>query len=141
MAEIYKTALSAEFMEIKLPKYDGTLFGMGDFSEGMAAVSTSDKGSRQSKYGFIDKAGNEVVTPEFVSAGDFSEGFAAVSVETKKGEKTGLIDKAGRMAVPPIYDYIGRLTDGMARFCIKENGELEWDFPINKWGFIKMKHI
>ena len=44
------------------------------------------------KYGFVDKAGKEVIPPAYEDAFDFSEGFAAV----KLNGKWGFIDKTGK---------------------------------------------
>ena len=61
------------------------------FKEGMSCVLSNGG------FGFIDKAGREVVRPQYGWANDFSEGFAAVQLKTAisnygKG-KWGFIDK------------------------------------------------
>jgi len=49
--------------------------GMG-FKEGLAVVSTV--GGRHIKFGYIDKFGNEVITPKYDAVRDFSCGLAVV---------------------------------------------------------------
>ncbi len=61
-----------------------------DFSEGLAAVEIDDK------WGFIDRSGTIVVSPQYDSAMDFSEGLAAVSVN----DKWGFIDQSGTIVIP-----------------------------------------
>lgn len=135
MAKIRDAAQMADFTEIVLPKYDGH-FAVEDFSEGLAAVNSSKTDSGERKYGFIDKTGSEIISPEFISAGNYTEGFASVCVKTPNGKKTVLIDKAGRIVVPPKYDYIGEFTNGMARFYINKEGLFGNGYETI-WGFIK----
>ena len=92
-----------------------------DFSEDMARVK------KDNKWGFINKAGKEVVAPTYSQAEDFADGMACVTdVKTKK---YGYIDAGGNLAVPCVYTtYTGdkkHFSDGMAR--IRKN---------NKYGFI-----
>lgn len=61
-----------------------------DFSEGYACVRYGGEAgdglaSEESRYGFIDMAGNEVVPCIFQYAGSFSEGMAAVHLDGKWG--------------------------------------------------------
>src|SRR5262249_43054146 len=53
-----------------------------NFSEGLCAVRIGNK------WGYIDKTGKVVISPQFDSAGIFSEGLACV----RKGRKVGYID-------------------------------------------------
>jgi hypothetical protein len=66
-----------------------------NFSEGLCAVRIGDK------WGYIDKTGAVVITPQFDSAGIFSEGLACV----RKGRKVGYIDKTGKLAIPMKFDW------------------------------------
>ena len=52
------------------------------------------------KYGFMDRSGKTVITPQFDSAGAFSEGLASVRV----GNKWGYIDTKGVVAITPQFD-------------------------------------
>ena len=49
------------------------------FSQGLARVMVGDK------LGYINKAGNLVIKPQFLKARDFSEGLAAVYVSSNSG--------------------------------------------------------
>ena len=66
------------------------------------------------KYGFMDRAGKVVITPQFDDTGRFSEGLAAVRV----GTKWGFINKKGVVAITPQFDFAepfryGRTKVGM----------------------------
>jgi hypothetical protein len=63
-------------------KYDNVM----NFDEGLAAVKLN------SKWGFIDKTGREVIPRKYDEAHDFSEGLAAV----KQNSKWGFIDNTGK---------------------------------------------
>lgn len=41
------------------------------------------------KFGYVDKTGNVVITPQFFVAQDFPEGLAAVRVEETRDSKYG----------------------------------------------------
>lgn len=75
------------------------------FSDGLAAVYVENKG-----WGFIDKAGQEVIKPQFQEAGNFSEGLASAQI---KG-KWGFIDKTGRVVIEPQYDAVNSFSEGIA---------------------------
>jgi len=68
----------------------------GDFSEGLALVSTC----RQSR--FIDHDGKTVIAIPYDDADllPFSDGLAAISVLDDKGLHRGYIDKGGRLVRP-----------------------------------------
>ncbi|MHC4592358.1 MAG: WG repeat-containing protein, partial [Planctomycetota bacterium] len=102
----------------------------GRFSEGLAWVQIG-KGSRRGKrlsdvlvgpvapstgegagpagrfvaggprYGYIDKTGQVVIEPRFMSAGDFSEGLANVKIRGRYG----YIDKTGEVVIKPDYHW------------------------------------
>ena len=76
----------------------------GDFSEGVAAVMTSDG------YGYIDHSGAWAITPRFEWAGEFSEGLAQFLVDTL----SGYIDHAGNTRIEPKYAYGGQFHEGLA---------------------------
>src|ERR1035441_6437514 len=52
------------------------------------------------KYGFMDRSGKTVVTPQFDGAGGFSEGLAQVRV----GTKSGYINTKGVLVITPQFD-------------------------------------
>lgn len=75
-----------------------------DFSDGLAGVKIDGK------WGFIDKAGNMVISPKFDHAEKFSEGVAAVSLECR----WGYIDKAGSFVIKPQFRYASEFSQGLA---------------------------
>jgi hypothetical protein len=73
-------------------------------------------------YGFIDKAGKEVIPCSLALARDFHEGRAAAM----KDGLWGFIDKTGAWVLKPAYATLGDLRDGRA--CFKADS--------GKYGFI-----
>ncbi|WP_186774270.1 WG repeat-containing protein [Chitinophaga pinensis] len=59
------------------------------------------------RTGYIDRDGNTVIAPTFVTAGDFSEGLAAA----RSGGYYGYIDKTGKFVIPPSYDFATEFSD------------------------------
>ena len=121
------------------------------FSEGLAPVE------KYGKWGFIDKACNEVLPFNYEQARGFKEGFAHV----RKDGKWGLINKAGHEITPFIYDAAFGFENGLAAmgyygkrgFLDKEGEEaipfvydMAWGFTEglsavkkdDKWGYIDM---
>jgi hypothetical protein len=63
------------------------------------------------KYGYIDRAGKIIVSPDYDQADFvFSEGFAAVM----KGEKSGFIDSTGKHAIKLEFDSVRPFSEGLA---------------------------
>lgn len=85
------------------------------FSEGLALVRLN------SKYGFIDKTGKEVIPLKYDNAFDFSEGLALVWLN----EKCGYIDKTGKEVIPIKYDWCGSFSEDLALVVLDD-----------KWGYI-----
>ena len=83
----------------------------GDFSEGLAAVS------RAGTYGFVDTAGELVISLQFKEVQPFSEGLAAVQVSSPSGEQQwGFIDKTGAWAIAPKpYLSMSSFSEGLAQ--------------------------
>jgi hypothetical protein len=75
------------------------------------------------KYGYINKAGEMIIRPQFdSSAGDFWDGMAKVRIR----RKYGYINKKGQMVVEPAYDRRARdFSEGVARVAVDD-----------KYGFI-----
>ena len=90
------------------------------FSEGMAEVAIYEEtgGKPVPRYGFIDRDGNEVVSPKYIESRDFHDGVAAV--QTADG--WGYIDKTGKEMLVPQYAWAGDFTDGKA-FVTEQNGK------------------
>ncbi|MFH1676896.1 MAG: WG repeat-containing protein, partial [bacterium] len=71
------------------PQFNGAL----SFSEGLACVMIGNQAT--GKWGYIDKAGNTVIEPQFELAWWFRNGFAHAT-EKVSGGKWGYIDKTGK---------------------------------------------
>lgn len=78
------------------------------FFEGLVAVLS------HGKYGFADKTGNLVISPQFDQASGFSEGVAAVKIDGKYG----YIDKTGAWVIEPQYMWADRFSNGLAPACL-----------------------
>jgi hypothetical protein len=88
------------------------------FSEGLAGVEQKDK------WGYMDKAGRQVIPPRYSDIQAFSEGLAAVQLE----DKYGYIDRSGKMIIPPKFESAHSFSDGLA--------VVQLDAAGNKWGYI-----
>jgi hypothetical protein len=68
------------------------------------------------KYGYIDKQGKFVISPQFDNARRFEEGLAAVRVGGGDDGKWGFIDKQGKIAInPQFYEiWLGSFKEGLA---------------------------
>jgi WG containing repeat len=62
------------------------------------------------KYGFIDKTGKVVISPQFDSVGQFHEGLAQI----RMNNIIGYIDKEGRIAINPQFDQVKDFSEGVA---------------------------
>lgn len=95
----------------------GFFYNAEDFSEGLAAVEVKDK------WGFIDKAGNIVIVPQFEFVlREFFEGIAFVECEN---EKTAAIDRTGKFVTECVFDEAWGFSEGTS--AVQING---------KFGFI-----
>lgn len=111
----------------------------GSFSEGLARVLTKGPWG---KYGYIDKSGQMVISPQFGSAGDFSEGLALVDVEVDTGSwRVGYIDTEGKVVIQTDFVQAHDFSEGFALaynndsvFLIHKDGEITtlFDNP-NLW--------
>ncbi|MCX6272182.1 MAG: WG repeat-containing protein [Bacteroidetes bacterium] len=100
------------------------------FFEGRAAVR------KNGKYGFIDKKGIWVISPQYDYASWYSEGLALVA----KAQRCGYIDRNGTTRISFQYlsaeDFIGGLayvilTDNTKGY-IDTDGNLVWHGPAKK---------
>jgi len=74
--------------------YDRIGFGTPVFNDGIAVVI------KDGKYGYINEAGEEIISCKYECALNFSEGLAAV----KENNKWGFINKKGNYVISNIYD-------------------------------------
>ena len=81
-----------------------------EFSEGLAAVEIDHDPleSEDNKYGYIDKIGDLLISPEFEGAGEFSNGVAIISDSDRN---MGLINRNGKVILDAKYSYIWILSD------------------------------
>ncbi|WP_020602578.1 WG repeat-containing protein [Spirosoma spitsbergense] len=98
---------------IEVEKYDE----VESFSNGLAKISVD------SKIGYIDQVGNEIVKPrydrsEFNKSGTFSEGLAVV----QQNNRWGYITNNGDEIIPLLYFNAGKFSNGLARveYCNKK---------------------
>ncbi len=78
---------------------------------------------QQGKWGFIDRTGKVIVSPQFKNAWDFSEGRAGVLV----GDRFGFIDQTGKVVIQPQFDKVAEFSAGLAAVWI-----------AGKWGFVDL---
>lgn len=91
-------------------------FQVGNFSEGLAVA-----GCCGTKLGYINRAGQFVVKPQFEKAYEFSDGLARVFDDGKYG----YIDKSGRIVFDLIFDDAQDFSGGIAAIKIG-----------SRWGYI-----
>lgn len=83
------------------------------FSGGLAVVEALEDG--QSKWGFIDENGKEVIKPEYDLAGNFSDGLAPVGRSLSPYEYSiGYINEQGETVIEPKYSKAGDFSEGYA---------------------------
>jgi hypothetical protein len=105
----------------------------GPFSEGLA-VSRSN-----SKYGYINSKGDEIIPRIFDWARPFSEGFAIVSIDDGSLDNQGVINKSGEIVILPKYYHITNFSYGLAtvsRLVKKEDRVSSFSDEYNKYGII-----
>ena len=86
--------------------------GAGNFSEGLAAVRSSD-----GQWGYIDKAGNSVIPFEYDGADSFMDGLANVY----RNGKVGYINAQNEIVIP--FDYDNGFTAGGGVCPVAKNGK------------------
>lgn len=113
-----------------------------DFREGLAPVKVhsdettwcprDESGSRKGftmKWGFIDKSGKLVITPQYESVSPFSEGLAAITM----CDESFYIDKSGRKIVLGNFRYASSFVGGVARVDMATKSGWSWGY-IDKTG-------
>jgi hypothetical protein len=101
---------------------------LGDFSEGLAAISARDHMNYDGEWGFINTKGEIVIPVEYASVKKFSEGLAAV----QRDGKWGFINKKDEVVIPFEYDVVDNFSGGLA--AVRKG-----DWGTGKWGFINTK--
>ena len=133
-----------------------------DFSEGLAAVViglsateyqeglTAELGAaeltkglstvvRKGTWGYLDKTGAVVISPQFYSAKDFSEGLAIVSRTFPIGGteiltwKYGYIDRTGAVVLPPRFSHAEAFSGGLAYVSTPF---LEFGCEVSRSGYV-----
>ncbi|MEO4052439.1 WG repeat-containing protein [Solibacillus sp. CAU 1738] len=96
---------------------------VSNYKNGFARVTGEpDFLTDNSKIGFINTSGKEIVSPKYTSAKDFSEGLAVVELNGKYG----FINTNGKEVIKPKYEDALSFSEGLA--AVKING---------KWGYIE----
>lgn len=109
--------------------------GVDRFSEGLAAVRLSVtnnkvyRGYQEHKFGFMDRNGRIVISPQFDRAERFSEGRALVGQFFDDGSRSrdrigrgpvrvGFIDPTGRVVIKPEYVDGKTFSEGLAAVAV-----------------------
>ncbi len=91
---------------------DQTIESADPFFEGVARIKVNGK------YGYINKEGKIVISPQYTDAGMFLEGVASVEMKVDDKTKEGYIDKEGKVVISPQFDLAGDFFDDRARIKI-----------------------
>lgn len=74
----------------------------------------------ESLWGFIDKSGNYVIPPKFISAECFSDGLSLVCILERSGKNKkyayGYIDKTGKFVIKPKYVEASSFSEDLPSF-------------------------
>lgn len=107
-----------------LGHHDGIEF-LGRFSEGLVVVKVGNL------YGYMDKRGQFVIRPRFVSAREFSEGLASVQTEDWKA---GYIDKSGNWVITLNGGLGYNFKEGLAPVAFVKEGAMAKHGYIDRTG-------
>lgn len=112
---------SSIFLEYQLITKSGYLFYEFPFylipeplSEGTIRIFNS----RENKFGFLSKSGEQITKYKFQNARDFKEGMAAVL--DPKNMQWGYINKKGKLVVPYQFEEAYSFSEGLS--VVKKNG-------------------
>ncbi|WP_219837327.1 WG repeat-containing protein [Paenibacillus sp. R14(2021)] len=88
---------------------------IADMKEGRSVFYVTDAGSDagNSRYGYLDAQGKEIIPAQFEEAGDFKNRKAVIKI---KDNEYALIGPTGRRLADYPYAYVGPLGDGMLAF-------------------------
>ncbi|MFH1258481.1 MAG: WG repeat-containing protein [Elusimicrobiota bacterium] len=82
------------------------------------------------KWGYIDKTGKIIITPQFDEARTFSEGLAAVATIEKLKSNADLVNRkwsyinmTGKIVIDQQFSWAGDFSEGLAPVGIEEVGE------------------
>jgi len=84
---------------------------------GLTFIYLSGFSQGKNVWGYIDKTGNMIITPQFEDAYSFSEGLASI----KMGNKFGYIDKTGNIIIAPQYKDAYSFSEGLAKIYTDED--------------------
>ena len=107
---------------------------IGDYIEGRAVIGVNNPDGTY-YYGYIDRYGNEIVSPKFLEATEYKDGVALVKSKTKE---YGLINREGRFINKYKYEYVSQYGDGALIFADSINGPFGY---INKKGQVIIEPI
>lgn len=100
---------------------------LGDYSDGLIAVSNKEALGNQSTVRFMNKKGKiEIETDYYDADTKFVEGLAPVANSNRGYIQYGFINKSKKVEIPFTFDYARPISE--ARAAVKKNG---------KWGFIR----
>ncbi|REK77669.1 WG repeat-containing protein [Paenibacillus paeoniae] len=106
------------------------------------------------KFGFVNRAGKEIVSLQYNYADEFVRGYARVSKggtgagSYYHGGKFGYIDATGREVVPLRYDYVGgnifdgfrTFTEGLSPVSNGGKGTVN-DYSGGLWGYVNAQGV
>ena len=105
---------------------------VGSIGDGLLPFREKD----ESKFGFIDEAGNIVIEPQFTGAQAFKEGRAVVNAGEDFTSKYGLIDKSGKYIIEPLYNDIQLLWE--ERVAVGRNVEKDKPYMGSRYAIADM---
>ncbi|UBF30064.1 WG repeat-containing protein (plasmid) [Kovacikia minuta CCNUW1] len=90
------------------PELINTFQASESFSEGVLVVAANNN-----RYGYINRDGRWVISPQFLDARGFSQGLAAVAIGSP--DSWGYIDHHSKIVIPPKFDWVERFAkNGLA---------------------------
>ena len=97
-------------------------FGVGSFSEGLAAFRAS------SGMGFVNTSGTVAIAPTFFAVKPFAQGLAPAGIiPDADGTRWGYIDRAGRWVIEPRLEAAEPFAEGLA--AVRVNGRVGFMNP------------
>lgn len=94
----------ADFMCTRVYSENSAIEELCPYQEGMAAIKINDA------WGFINKAGQVGIPPQFEEVDFFSEGLAEVKIDGK----WGYINAQGQLQIPAKFDAVSSFSQGLA---------------------------